>query len=194
MPVSAMPRYPEAIQAPSRMRSSRPAINRLATTKPMEVSPSCSPYSKVVALSARTANGSSRAFDRPNASRVGTWAVNSERRIGVSKSWRRPAFRFFNTTVTLVSSSAARGLMRIMKIQAAENTNEAASRKNAQRISVAPAIRPEAAKPTAVAPKELIAIKEFAAASSCSEATSGSTLSWAGSKNCPMALQTSTMT
>ena len=61
-------------------------------------------------------------------------------------------------------------------------------------MSAAAAIKPEAAKPIAVAPKELIAINELAAASSCSEATSGSTLSWAGSKNCPTALDRATMT
>ena len=58
----------------------------------------------------------------------------------------------------------------------------------------AEAIRPEAAKPMAVEPNELMAISELAAANSSSEATSGSTLSCAGSKNCPMALVSMTIT
>ncbi len=43
--------------------------------------------------------------------------------------------------------------------------------------AAAEAMRPEAAKPMAVEPKELIAMSELAEANSCSEAISGKTLS-----------------
>ena len=55
-------------------------------------------------------------------------------------------------------------------------------------MEAADAIKPAAAKPTAVEPKELMASIELAAPSSSSEATSGSMLSSAGAKNCPTAL------
>lgn len=45
----------------------------------------------------------------------------------------------------------------------------------------AEAMRPDAAKPIAVEPKELMEMSELAAANSFSGATSGRTLSWAGS-------------
>ncbi len=57
-----------------------------------------------------------------------------------------------------------------------------------------PMSRPASAKPMAVDPNWAMAINEFAAASSSSEAISGSTLSLAGSKNCWTDAESSTIT
>ncbi len=53
---------------------------------------------------------------------------------------------------------------------------------------------PAAAKPTVVEPTELMAIRELAADSSSSVASSGSTLASAESKNCVIALLSATIT
>jgi len=71
--------------------------------KTKRVRPSCRPYSNSVAFSARRAKGSSKAFDIPKAIRVGIDDVYMDRRMGVSKSWCTPTFRFFTTIEILVS-------------------------------------------------------------------------------------------
>jgi hypothetical protein len=69
-------------------------------------------------------------------------------------------------------------------MQAAETRKVSASSQKAHSIGNCEAISPAAAKPIAVEPKSAIERNEFAAASSSSDATSGITASWAGSKNC----------
>ena len=71
-------------------------------------------------------------------------------------------------------------------MQNAETTKVRESIQNAQRMSNAAASRPAAAKPMAVDPNEAIWRNALAAVSSSSDAISGISASYAGSKNCLM--------
>jgi len=138
-----------------------------------------------------TANGRRSTFHSPRANRTGANTISVERRIGVFTRVRSPDRRLSATARTLVASGAAFGAIRTNTMHAAEKTNVTASNQNA-RSRLIEARSPAAAKPTAVDPNELIERKAFAEASSSSEATSGSTLCWAGSKNCLTPLATRT--
>jgi len=80
--------------------------------------------------------------------------------MGVSKSWLMPAFSSLPPRPHWFPFGLLR-LIRIRKMQVAETRTKPHPGKTPSGCR-RPAIRPEAAKPTAVAPKALMAISEFA--------------------------------
>ena len=127
-PTNPIPRKLKAIHWPSRNRSASPAIKKLPTTNPMEVSASCKPYSNSLACNARKAKGRRSEFHSPKLRKTGTEIISSERRMEESRRWRAPSFRLRTMVATLVAPSTMRGGTATKSRQAAERANDTPSR------------------------------------------------------------------